>query len=138
MNAVVKPQNTPPAGRTSVVATESPLDGCGELYTLSGESPSTAERLAALRQALADTDGRKHRAVVLNWDYKTPFGDDFVAPALQVFEELAARGHRVALTSQRTGDERVLETLAIECIVTGLNVQYFREVARARLWARYL
>ncbi len=138
MNAVVKPQNTLVLGREPARATKVLLDGCGAIYTLSGNPASTTERLAALRHALADTDGRKHRAVILNWDYSTPFGDDFIAPALQLFEELAARGHRVGLTSQRTGDERVLETLAIECIVTGLNVQYFREVARATLWARYL
>lgn len=136
MNAIVKPQSFPDQHAPGVTIRK--LTGeRGALYMLGGDRPHTGEQVAALRHVLGDNDGRKHLGLVLNWDLGAPIADDFSAPALQAFEELAARGHRVGLTSQRPSDERILEALAVDCIVTGLNVQYFRELTRAIAWSRF-
>lgn len=110
----------------------------GAVFVLSGEAPSTAARLAALSEVLGHSAERGYKTVVLHWCCSEPLASEFLGPALNIFLSSTTKGMRVGTVSEHLSDYRVLESLAIECIVSGLNVQHFEDMQRATRWARFL
>lgn len=138
MNAVIRQElmHDPRAEPSIQMAVEGNRNGA--IYRLEGAAPSTPDRLDALQQVLEVARERGLRSAIVSWNCRSPFTEDFILPAVSTLLSAPSRGLRIGLVSHCVSDDRLLETLAIECIVNGLNVQHFQDIERATRWARFL
>lgn len=138
MNAVVRQESALDPQGQDAIEIHMEASRRGAVYRLDGCAPTTQERLAALGQVLGQAAELEFRSVILSWYCKRPFNSDFIEPAVALLVKADDRSMRMGLVSHYVADDRLLETLAIECIVCGLNVQHFQDIGRAARWARFL